>query len=103
MTTPIPYSKEERKLRKALGLLICHVRLFEAQADALYSPGHPLQGVERGKQLARYLNALTFNSDEALYFALGFDYKKDGAAMRKDGTNIKAITKLAARTKPKTL
>lgn len=92
------YSKEERKLRKALGLLICRVRLFESQVDVLFHPASPIQGVGRGKELAKHLNALTFGTDEALYFALGFDHKKDGAAKRKDGTNIKPIMKWAAKT-----
>lgn len=98
MITTEAYSKEERKLRKALGDLICRVRLFEMQANNLFHPSSGVTGVERGKALAEYLNALTFNSDQALYFALGFDYRNDAVAKRKDGTNIRAIQKLARKT-----
>lgn len=93
------YSKEERKLRKQLALLISHVRLFESQVDVLFHPASPVQGMERGKKLAAHLNELILTSDKALYFALGFDYRNDAREKRKDGTNIRAIIKHGAKTK----
>lgn len=92
------YSKEERKLRKQLALLISHVRLFESQVDVLFHPASPVQGVERGKKLAAHLNDLILTNDKALYFGLGFDFHKDGKEKRKDGTNIKAIIKHGNKT-----
>lgn len=93
------YSKEERKLRRSLALLISHVRLFESQVDVLFHPASPIQGVARGKELAKYLNDLSHTNDSVLYSGLGFDFRKDAMKQRRDGTNIKAITRHGAKTK----
>jgi hypothetical protein len=93
------YSKEERRLRKQMALLISSVRLFEAQIDVLFHPASPVQGVDRGKKLAAHLNDLALENDRALYFGLGFDYRKDAKDKRRDGTNIKAIIKHGSQTK----
>lgn len=90
------YSKEERKLRKQLAMMICNVRAFEAKVDALFAGASPIQGVERGKELARLLNELTMANDQALYFGLGFDYRKDSKGK---GANIKAIIKHGSKTR----
>lgn len=91
------YSKEERKLRKALGLLIASVRLTVMQIDNAYAD-RAQSDLERGKKVARYLNSLAEQNDRCLYFDLGFDFRGDAVAKRKDGTNIKPIIKWAAKT-----
>lgn len=74
--TPVPYSKEERKLRIALGELISRVRRFEDALDALMKTPYE-DRARRGKDVALLLNALTFANDQALYFGLHFDHRKD--------------------------
>lgn len=97
MSAETPYSKEERKLRKALGLLIASVRLTALQIDNAYADREQ-SDLERGKKIAGYLNDLVMANDRALYFDLGFDYRNDAVEKRKDGTNVKAILKCASKT-----
>lgn len=87
MPTPIPYSKEERELRIALGTLINHVRKFEDALDALMKQPYE-DRAQRGKDVALLLNKLTFRNDQALYFGLHFDHRKD---KRDTPSNTKAI------------
>jgi hypothetical protein len=89
IVTPTPYSKEERKLRIALGELINTVRKFEDALDALMKTPYE-DRVKRGKDVALLLNGLTFANDQALYFGLHFDHHKD---KRDKQGNAKAIEK----------
>lgn len=91
------YSRDERKLRKALGLLIASVRLTAMQIDKAYADREQ-SDFERGKKIAGYLNDLVMTNDRALYFDLGFDYRNDAVEKRKDGTNVKPILKWASKT-----
>jgi hypothetical protein len=84
---PLP----ERKVRKALGLLICNVRCFEAKIDAEMSTP---SDTSRGKRIASLVNDLIMQNDQALYFGLGFDFRKDGKTVK---PNIKAIGKWSRR------
>lgn len=97
MSEVVEYSREERKLRKALGLLIASVRLTVLQIDSAYAD-RSQSDLERGKKIAGYLNDLAMANDRALYFTLGFNYRNDAVERRKDGTNIKPILKWAAKT-----
>jgi hypothetical protein len=89
------YSKEERKVRKALGELIIQVRGFEDQIDALFAQPNTNQG-EREKKIAELMNTLTYSNDSALYFGLGFNFRDD----TKDGRMVKKI-RLCASAKLK--
>lgn len=81
------FGHSERNARKHLGSLIASVRVFQMQMEAIMlsqSSG------ERGKKIAEAVNALERCNDNALYFGLGFDFRKDGKTKR---PNIKAIIK----------
>lgn len=97
MSEVAEYSRDERKLRKALGLLIASVRLTAMQIDNAYADREQ-SDMDRGKKIAGYLNDLIMTNDRALYFDLGFDYRNDAIEKRKDGTNVRAILKWASRT-----
>lgn len=85
------YSKEERKLRKELARLIIRVRQYEAIVDTLYASDK----TEHGAKVASVLNGLTQANDRALYFGLGFDFRKD----KKDKpTNLHNIEKWGNKT-----
>lgn len=84
-------SIEERKLRKALGNLIICVRQYEVIVDTLYANDK----TEHGEKVAKALNGLTMANDKALYFGLGFDFRKD---KKGSAANFRNIEKWAAKT-----
>lgn len=84
------YTKEERKLRKALGDLIIQVRGFEAQVDSLFII-RDMEQKEREKRMAELMNALTYSTDSALYFGLGFNFRDD----TKDARMVQKIKRCA--------
>jgi len=91
MSEPRKLTKEERKVRKALGTLIICVRQFEVSMDELMK--QPAT-VERGKDIAYAMNGLTLATDQALYYGLGMDFRKDRKGAR---DNYSVISKYSRR------
>jgi hypothetical protein len=65
---------ETRKYRASLVAVTSAVRTFLAALDGeMKNPST----VERGKRIAALCNSLEMVNDNARYFALGIDYRKD--------------------------
>lgn len=66
--------REARKFKKHLKELTTTVSEYVARIDVLMEqPSTP----ERGKEIAKLSNALEYANDQARYFGLGIDYRKD--------------------------
>lgn len=72
-------SPEEYKLRKHLKTLTSNVGRFLYLLDQeMLKPSTP----ERGKRIAERMNELNFANDQARYFGLGIDFRKDTPARK---------------------
>ena len=67
-------TKEERKLRKHLKRLTNDILLF---LDALDKEMKKPSTSERGKRIAKLCNSMDMENDEARYFGLGVDFRRD--------------------------
>ncbi len=66
--------KECKKLRKYLQDLTKNVKVcLNALDEEMKKPSD----VERGRRIAKICNALEMANDQARYFGLGIDYRKD--------------------------
>lgn len=81
----------ERKTRRYLGDLVISIRQFEAIMDVLMLQPST---VDRGKRIAAAMNGLTQATDQALWYGLGMDFRKDRKGHK---GNLKAIQRLARR------
>jgi hypothetical protein len=73
--------KETKKVTDYLEALTVCVRRHLAQLDALMRQEST---PERGKKVAKLSNELEYANDQARYFGLGVDYRKDRAVKAKD-------------------
>jgi hypothetical protein len=75
-------NNEAHKYRNALVAITTAVRTFiDALDREMKTPGT----VERGKRIAKLANALEMANDQARYFGLGIDYRKDKQSDKQDG------------------